>query len=158
MQVEAVNKDSISTTAKARGSFRHGLAWMALSLAMAVHVIDETLHDFLSFYNPAVHAIREKLPFLPLPTFTFHVWLAGLIVAVVLLLFLSIFAFRVAGWMRPLSYVYGIINTFNGLLHIAASIYLGRAVPGVYSSPLLLVCSVYLLLVVWKAGKPAEAA
>jgi len=59
--------------------------------------------------------------------------------------------------MRPLSYVYGIINTFNGLLHIAVSIYLGRAMPGVYSAPLLLACSVYLLLVVWKSGKPANA-
>jgi hypothetical protein len=34
----------------------------------------------------------------------------------------------------------------NGLQHIAGSIYMGRLMPGVYSSPLLVICSIYLLL------------
>src|SRR5215813_881373 len=111
-----------------------GLAWVSLCLAFAAHVTDEALTDFLSVYNPAVQAIRQKLPFLPLPTFTFKVWLTGLIVAVTLLSLLSPFAFRRAGWIRLLSYPYGVIMFGNGLLHIIGSFYLGRLMPGVYTA------------------------
>lgn len=126
---------------------RHwGWAWVALCLALAVHVTDEALTDFLSVYNPAVRAIRQRLPLLPLPVFTFKVWLTGLILAIVFLLGLSVFVFRGAWWMKPLAYIYGVIMLANGLGHIAGSIYLGRLMPGVYSSPLLLAASVYLLM------------
>jgi len=63
-----------------------GPAWVALCVALAIHVADEALTDFLSVYNPAVGAIRARFPFLPLPTFTFRIWLGGLIVVTVLLL------------------------------------------------------------------------
>jgi hypothetical protein len=136
--------------AKVRGVSNHGIAWVALCLALAVHVTDEALTDFLSVYNPAVQAIRRKLPFLPLPTFSFEVWLAGLISAVILLLLLSPSAFRGARWMTPLSYFFGVMMLGNGLLHIAGSFYLGRPMPGVYSAPLLLGASVYLLVCTYR--------
>jgi hypothetical protein len=134
-----------------RESFNeHGLAWMALCLALAAHVFDEAMTDFLSVYNPAVQSIREKLPFLPLPTFTFRVWLTGLVVAVSLLFLLSAFAFRGAKWMKALSYPFAILMLANGLLHIAGSFWLGKLMPGVYSAPLLLAASVWLL---WAARR-----
>jgi len=34
----------------------------------------------------------------------------------------------------------------NGLLHLAGSVYLRKAMPGVYSAPLLLAAAVYLLV------------
>jgi uncharacterized protein with HXXEE motif len=123
----------------------YGLAWVALCLALAVHVADEALTGFLSVYNPAARAIRERLPFLPLPTFTFEVWLTGLILAVLLLLSLSPFAFQGARWMVPLSYAFGVMMFANGLQHIVASIYMRRAMPGVYSAPVLLGSSACLL-------------
>jgi hypothetical protein len=126
--------------------FNFGWAWMALCLALAFHVTDEALTDFLSVYNPTVLAIRRRLPLLPLPTFTFKVWLTGLIIAIILLLALSPFAFRGVRWMIFLAYVFGIFMAANGLQHIASSIYMGRLMPGVYSSPLLVICSIYLLL------------
>lgn len=46
------------------------------------------MHDFLTTYNAYVHAIRVWLPFLPLPTFTFAVWLTGLVAGILLLLVL----------------------------------------------------------------------
>src|SRR5262245_63256846 len=126
--------------------FNHrGLAWVALCLALAVHVFDEAMTDFLSVYNPAVQAIRERLPFLPLPVFTLENWLTGLITAITILLLLSPFAFRRAGWMRAISYPFAILMLLNGLGHIAGSFYLGRMMPGVYSAPLLLAASIYLL-------------
>ena len=63
-----------------------GVAWVGLCVALGIHVADEALTDFLSVYNPAVRAIRSRFPFLPLPTFTFPVWLGGLITVTVLLL------------------------------------------------------------------------
>lgn len=130
----------------ATDSLHLGRAWVGLCLAFALHIADEALTDFLSVYNPAVRAIRERYPSLPLPTFTFEVWLAGLILAVVVLFALSPFAFQGAGWMVPLSYIYGTIILLNGVGHAAGSIFLGRALPGVYSSPLLLAASIYLLV------------
>jgi len=127
-----------------------GWAWIALSLSLAIHVIDEAMTDFLSVYNLTVLAIRQRFPFFPLPVFTFEIWLSGLIGAVLLLLLLSPFAFRGAKWVRILSYPLGILMLGNGLLHIGGSFYLGRAMPGVYSSPLLLASSIYLLTGVYR--------
>ena len=127
-----------------------GWAWIALSLSLAIHVVDEAMTDFLSVYNPTVLAIRERFPFFPLPVFTFEIWLSGLTGAVLLLLLLSPFAFRGSKWVRILSYPFGILMLGNGLLHIGGSFYLGRAMPGVFSSPLLLTSSICLLTAVYR--------
>ena len=126
-----------------------GRAWIALSLSLALHVFDEAMTDFLSVYNPTVLAIREQFP-LPLPVFTFQIWLSGLIGAVLLLLLLSPFAFRGENWVRILSYPLGILMLGNGFLHIGGSFYVGLAMPGVYSSPLLLASSIYLLRCIYR--------
>ena len=123
-----------------------GPAWVALCVAFGIHVVDEALTDFLSVYNPMVRAVRARFPFLPLPTFTFRVWLAGLVLAVVVLASLTPFAFWGAGWMRPIAYAFGIVMVGNGLLHLAGSVYLRKAMPGVYSAPLLVAAAVYLLV------------
>lgn len=135
---------------------QHGVAWIALCMALGLHVVDEALTEFLAVYNPTVLAIRERVPFLILPTFTFDTWLTGLVVAIVLLLALSPFAFRGARWMQPLSYVFSGLMLANGLLHIAGSFALGRLMPGVYSSPLLLVAAAYLLVTVRRAYRGRE--
>lgn len=127
---------------------RHAAAWVGLCAALAVHVVDEALTDFLSVYNPAVRAIHERIPWSPLPTFTFEVWLGGLIVAVIVLSSLTVFVLRGSTWMIPVSYVFGAMMLGNGLLHIAGSLQLGRLMPGVYSAPLLVAASVYLLVTV----------
>ncbi len=125
---------------------QYGFAWIALCVALALHVIDEALTAFLSVYNRSVRAIRARFPFLPLPTFTFGVWLAGLVLAVVVLASLTPFAFWGAGWMRPIAYAFGIVMAGNGLLHLVGSVYMRKAMPGVYSAPLLLAAAVYLLV------------
>jgi len=122
-----------------------GLAWAALCAGFAIHVADEALTDFLSVYNPMVRAIRARFPFLPLPTFTFRVWLTGLVLAVGVLASLAPFAIRGAPWMRPIAYAFGIVMAGNGLLHLLGSVYMRKAMPGVYSAPLLLAAAIYLL-------------
>ncbi len=121
------------------------MAWVTLCAALAIHVADEALTDFLSVYNPAVRAIRARFPFLPLPTFTFRVWLGGLLVVTVLLFALSPAAFRGEPGMRPAAYVFGLVMAGNGLLHLVGSVYMRKAMPGVYSAPLILGAALYLL-------------
>ena len=128
-----------------RNHFRFARAWVALALALGLHVADEALHDFLSVYNPAVRALRERLPWLPLPTFTFPVWLIGLILGVLLLLSLYPLARRRTRWVVLAAYPLGVLMTLNALQHLAGSLYLRRPMPGVYSSPVLLAASLWLL-------------
>lgn len=129
----------------AEGS-RFGLAWVTLRAALAIHVADEAWTGFLAVYNPAVRAIRERVPFLPLPTFTFRRWLTGLGVAVTGLASLSPFAFAGAAWMAVPASAVAILMLGNGALHIAASLYRRRLMPGVYSAPLLIAAAAWLLL------------
>jgi Protein of unknown function with HXXEE motif len=123
----------------------YGFAWLTLCLALAIHVADEAFTDFLSVYNPVARAIRHRVPLLPVPTFSFGVWLGGLIVGTLLLLCLTPFASREASWMKPLSTVFGIMMVGNALLHLTGSLYSRRAMPGLISSPLLLASAIYLL-------------
>jgi hypothetical protein len=130
-----------------------GRAWIALCLALALHVIDEALTGFLDVYNLSVRALRERWPWLPLPVFTFEMWIVGLAVAIVILLALSGFVRRGARWARALAYVFSALMIANALGHTVGTIF-GRTVgsiafprpmPGFYSSPVLFIASVYLL-------------
>ncbi len=122
-----------------------GLAWVAATVALALHVADEAAHDFLAWYNPSALRIRRLLGGLPFPpTFTFVPWLLGLIAAVLLLGALTPFAYRGAPWLRPLAFVLSAIHIANGLLHLVASALARRRVPGVTSAPLLLLAGAWL--------------
>jgi len=131
------------------GASSFGVAWVALCIALGMHVVDEALTDFLSVYNPAVRAIRARFPFLPLPTFTLPYWLGGLIMVTVFLFALAPAAFRGEPGMRPAAYIFGIVMAGNGLLHLGGSVYMRRAMPGVYSAPIILAAAIYLLASVW---------
>lgn len=128
-----------------------GWAWVSLALAIAVHVLDEATHDFLALYNPTAEAIRRAVPFLPVPVFTFPVWIGGLAAGVALMLAVSPSVFKGARWARPACYILSVLMVFNGLGHAASSLYLGRPAPGVYSSPLLVAISVWLFLMTRRA-------
>lgn len=131
-------------------------AWVTLCAALAIHVTDEALTNFLSVFNPTVLAMRERYPFLPLPTFTFEGWLSGLTLGVAGLLALSPFAFRAAKWMVPVCYSFGGLMFINGLGHLAGSIYLGHLMPGAYSAPLLLAASFFLIVRVARRARAAR--
>ncbi len=99
----------VSTSLPIHSTRKLGLAWVALSLALAIHVADEALTGFLPVYNATVLDLRAKLGFWPMPTFQFREWLAGLIVAVLVLLALSPFVYRGSRWIRPVFYVFAIL-------------------------------------------------
>ncbi len=134
-----------------------GVAWVNLSLALALHVLDEALHGFLSYYNPAALAIRDRLSVVGPPTFSFEVWLIGLIVGVILLLALSPLAFRRARRMRPFALALSVIMVFNAGIHFTWSLVLGEVVPGTYSSPVLLAAALCLLVAVIRDWEPSTS-
>jgi hypothetical protein len=59
---------------------------------------------------------------------------------------LTPFAFRGAPWMQPIAYGFGLIMAGNGLLHLGGSVYVKKAMPGVYSAPLILGAAIYLMV------------
>lgn len=124
---------------------QHWLAWMALCAALAVHITDEALTRFLDLYNPTVLELREKYPLIPLPTFTFEIWLSLLVFAVVSLTATSYFVWKGRWATRPISHVFAVFMLTNGLLHLAVSLYMRAFVSGVYSSPLLIAASIVLI-------------
>jgi hypothetical protein len=97
-------------------------AWMLMVSAVALHVIDETSHDFLPFYNRLVLDLRNQLGFFPAPTFSFGIWIGGVTTAL------------------------GILMIANALGHIIGSIYFERLIPGFWSSPLLLPAAVFVVV------------
>jgi hypothetical protein len=129
-----------------------GLAWILLCLAFCSHLADEALTGFLNVYNPTVIAMRDRLGWFPMPTFQYREWLVGLIVANLILLALTPFAYRNARGLRPLAYFYAGVMLLNGLGHTVftvlgrtvASVQFPRPAPGFYSSPFLLITSIYL--------------
>jgi len=135
----------------ASGIARWRNAWVSLALALGLHVTDEALTGFLPVYNSVVEGLRAKYSWLPLPTFTFRVWLGGLVLGVLLLLALTPIVTRGARWIRVVSLILGVIMTGNALGHVGASVYWGRLAPGVYSSPILLISALALLITASRA-------
>ncbi len=123
-----------------------GMAWVSLALAVALHVTDEALTGFLPLYNSVVQSLPEPFSWISLPTFSFPVWIAGLTIGVLILLALSPLVFAGSRLLRPVSYFLGILMVANAFGHIGASIYWGKLAPGVYSSPVLLVAALALLI------------
>jgi hypothetical protein len=121
-----------------RAALRFGRAWLALAAALALHVTDEALTDFLAVYNLAVVTIRGRFPWIPLPTFSFRVWLAGLVAGITLLFLLSPLAFRGARWIVVIAVPFSVLMIGNGLGHVGGSIFMGRIMPGASSSPILI--------------------
>ena len=131
---------------------RFATAWFTFAVAIACHVADEATHDFLSFYNPNVIAIRARFPFLPLPTFTFREWIVGLVAGIVLLMCLTPLAYRGVRWIRIVAWPLGIlVGIGNGLGHFGTSVYYHRLMPGVLSAPLIIAGGAWLIA---EASKP----
>jgi hypothetical protein len=118
---------------------------------LALHVADEALTGFLDFYNPLVRSMRTRLGFWPMPTFTFGVWLTGLIALVIVLAALTPAVRRRVPGMRVASWVLAVIMLSNGIGHLAGSAYFGRWLPGTTTAPLLIIASVLLMV---RSGEP----
>jgi hypothetical protein len=131
-----------------------GWPWFALTVAFALHVFDEATTGFLGVYNPTVTILRSRWGWFPMPTFAFHEWLVDLSVAVVFCFALTPLAAQGVRWMRRLAWLYAVIHLLNAmghtlgtiLGHTVASVTFPRPAPGFYSSPLLFIASIWLMV------------
>jgi succinate-acetate transporter protein len=138
---------------------RFGIWWLAFGYTLALHVLDEAGHDFLSVYNPNALLLRRFLPFFPV--FTFRQWIGSLLCALTVWLALAPLALHGLTWQRRLAIPVAVLAGIgNALGHILSSIYLHRFMPGVFSAPLILLSGIMLLrsALGWKRGVAAEGA
>ena len=138
-------------------TLRFGIAWMVLVFVLAIHVVDEMATGFLPFYNSLVTSMQASYAWFPMPPISLPVWLNGLGIVLVALLLSSPLVFEGKRYMRPIAFVFGGLMVLNAFGHIGASLYVGEAVPGTFSSPLLLIAAVYLLLMAHRDRQVASS-
>jgi zinc transporter ZupT len=129
---------------------RRAAAWLLMMTAVAIHVFDETLTNFLPFYNEQVIRLKDRLPLVPMPQFTFEIWLGGLIGVIIVGFFLTFLVRRGGRMIRIVTIIMGIIMVGNALGHMLGSVYAGRLIPGFWSSPVLLVTAVFVVITGFK--------
>jgi|SRR5208282_5237236 len=130
-----------------------GIRWLFLCLAFAGNILEDTLNDFLGYYNATVLTLYGHFSWFPRIDLNFREWLVTVILADAILLLLTPFAYRNSRFMRPLAYISSAVMLLIGSGTILASM-LGQTVPsvhftggapGIYTSPLLLAASVLVL-------------
>ena len=141
-----------------RSTSGFGGPWLLLTIAFGLHVFDEATTGFLAVYNPTVTILRQRWGWFPMPNFSFREWLIDLCIGVAICFALTIPAYRGARWLRPLGWLYAVIHFLNAtghtigtiLGHTVAAVTFPRPAPGFYSSPLLFIASVWLMVRLWK--------
>lgn len=138
----------------------YGFAWFLLAVAFALHVWDEAVHNFLTYYNATALTLYGRFPWMPRMDMSYKTWRVGLLAGIALDFALTPLAYRNSLRLRLLAYAIGVIQTLNGLHHIVLAIR-GRSVgsvvfdgpaPGVYSLPALLFASAYLFWSLYKTS------
>jgi hypothetical protein len=131
-----------------------GAAWLLLCISLAAHAWDEGAHSFLDYYNATALTLYGHLQgFLPRIDMAFRAWLTIWIVIILAGLVLAPFAFRNAPWMAKLAKVaaFIVLAITIGFVLVQArggtvgSVRFEGPVPGIYTTPLLLFASGYLL-------------
>ena len=138
-------------------TLRFGIAWMALVFVLAIHVVDEMATGFLPFYNSLAASVQASGHWFQMPTISLPVWLNGLGIVLVALLLSSPLVFEGKRYMRPIAYVFAALMMLNAIGHVVLSLYFGKPVPGVYSSPLLLIAAVVLVLMAYRDSQTAAS-
>jgi hypothetical protein len=127
-----------------------GRPWLALCLAIALHLGEEAHGGFLSNYREAVHAVRELLPIVASPSLVLAagMWLAVAMVGI--LTALSPYAYRGKPWMRVATIGLSLIALANVTGYIGGSLLARSLIPGTFTLPLLVAAGVYALVVAWR--------
>lgn len=133
-----------------RPEFKLVISWIPLCSSVVLHVMDEATRNFLAVYNQSAMTLRERVPWLRLPVFTFRLWIKCLAIAIALRFSLPLFLLRGARWVRPIVGVLSVLMIASGLNHAVgtilghtvASVHFARPMPGFYSAPTLIAASI----------------
>ncbi len=121
-------------------------AWLALTVALTFHVIEGALRNYLDFYNPLAMSLRDMMLWTWMPTFTFAAWIGGWIVILAALYGMTWFAAYAVRWMVWFAIAYAEVIFLFAAAKLGFAIYLQKAIPGVYTAPLLLIASSWLTI------------
>jgi hypothetical protein len=121
-------------------------AWLALTFALTLHVAEGALRNYLDFYNPLAMSLRDMLLWTWMPTFTFAAWIGGWIVILAALYGMTWFAAYPVRWIVWAAIAYGDVIFLFAAAKLAFAVYLAKAIPGVYTAPLLLAASCWLTI------------
>jgi hypothetical protein len=131
-----------------------GLAWLLLTLAFAANFVEEALRGFLGYYNATVLTLYGDISWFPRIDISSRSWFVGSILIIAALLTLTPLAYRNPWRLRSLAFFLAGMMLLEGMGHILATTrgrivapaYFDGASPGFYTSPLLLMASVYLFV------------
>ncbi len=119
-------------------------AWLALTFALTLHVLEGALRNYLDFYNPLAMSLRDMLLWTWMPTFTFAAWIGGWIVILGVLYGMTWFASYAVRWVVWFAFAYAEVIFLFAAAKLGFAIYLQKAIPGAYTAPLLLIASCWL--------------
>lgn len=125
---------------------RNVVAWLLLVSTVGLHVCDETMTDFLPFWNQFVIDLRERFGFFLAPTFSFGVWFGGLIGAIILGYCMTPIVARGGKIIRVITVILGVLMVGNALGHLLGSVYFGKVLPGMWSSPFVLLAGIFVII------------
>lgn len=121
-------------------------AWLALTVALTLHVAEGAVRDYLSFYNPLAMSLRDTMLWTWMPTFTFGAWLGGWIAILAVLYGMAWFAAYARGWVIWAALAYAEVMFLYAAAKIGFALYLEKAIPGIFTAPLVLAASCWLTL------------
>jgi hypothetical protein len=125
---------------------KSGVAWLLMISAICLHVFDEAVTHFLSFYNELALSLKESVGFSPIPTVSFGAWLGGLIIAIIICFALTPLVNRGGRFIRAFATLLGMLMIVNALGHMIGSACMGWLLPGFWSSPFLLVTAAMVVI------------
>jgi hypothetical protein len=120
--------------------------WLALTVALTLHVAEGAVRDYLSFYNPLAMSLRDMMLWTWMPTFTFTAWLGGWIAILAVLYGMAWFAAYARGWVIWAAIAYAEVMFLYAAAKIGFALYLEKAIPGIFTAPLVLAASCWLTL------------
>jgi hypothetical protein len=143
----------------ARLRVNFGFAWLLLGLAFGLHIWDLAAHDFLTYYNATALALYGHFAIVPRMDLSIKTWLTAVILINLAFLALTPLAYRNTNWVRPIGCLFAGIAIVEGIGQILAtlrggtvgSVHFEGVAPGLYTAPLLLICSAFLLRVMRKS-------
>ncbi len=134
---------------------RLGILYLSLGLAQSAHSVEEMLTHLYDFFWVISGALHRTFAWYP--QFRWPPDLFGAVNMVLIAVLLGSWPFveRRSSWALSLAGAAGVIETLNGINHVAAATVFRGYVPGVITAAIVLVLGPLVLRELWRLRKPA---
>jgi len=136
---------------------RLGMLYLSLGLAQTAHSVEEMLTHLYDFFWVVAGALHRIFSWYP--QFRWPADLFGAVNMVLIAVLLGSWPFveRRNSWALNLAGIAGVIETLNGVNHLAAAIVFRSYVPGAITAPVLLVLGPLVLRELWRSRKAGDS-